>query len=285
MANLLHHYKQMFITNALYIWTWWLKKAKTSNPEELIRMLVREELRRERLDEIQYTGYGGGFGYTGGGYLTQKTSGGTFGVIGDIAKGVPGIVKSVARNAPTLGVAFLSGKLAWAAASHTKFLDQVKGAVASIKSKFSKDTGKLIEILPPPGKTNPAFLLNFGTEIVKFDEDKNAKDCAKVTAALANDVKFLQEEMSSINAASGMDKLEKMYGLFTSVDVDFDKKVYDEAVKGLTESDINGVFKEYMKGVFTSVADEITGIMNSTPKTKACLSGMSSSISTIRSMS
>ena len=41
---LLHHYKQMFITNALYIWTWWLKKAKTSNPEEFDGLFILEKL-------------------------------------------------------------------------------------------------------------------------------------------------------------------------------------------------------------------------------------------------
>jgi hypothetical protein len=254
-----------------------------SNPEELIRMLVREELRRERLDEIVYTGYGGGVGYTGGGYLTDKASGGTFGIIGNIAQSVPGILRSSVRNVPTILTALVGGKIAWAAASHNGFLAKVKDMYGSIKSKFSKND-KLVKLLPPPGNTNPAFLINFGTEIVKFDEDKNQRDCSVLSGALAKDVKFLEGEMSRINSASGIDKLKKMYELFACVEVEFDQKRYDEAVKGMSNEEINNVFKDYMHGVFEAVAEEITGIMNSTPRTKACLSSMSSSISQIKSM-
>ena len=50
---LLHHYKQMFITNALYIWTWWLKKAKTSNPEEFDGLFILEKLALIRTEILQ----------------------------------------------------------------------------------------------------------------------------------------------------------------------------------------------------------------------------------------
>jgi hypothetical protein len=52
---LLHHYKQMFITNALYIWSCWLKKAKTSNHEEFDGLFILEKLvliRTEILQEL-----------------------------------------------------------------------------------------------------------------------------------------------------------------------------------------------------------------------------------------
>jgi hypothetical protein len=52
---LLHHYKQMFITNALHIWSWWLKKAKTSNHEEFDGLFILEKLvliRTEILQEL-----------------------------------------------------------------------------------------------------------------------------------------------------------------------------------------------------------------------------------------
>jgi hypothetical protein len=253
-----------------------------SNPEELIRMLVREELRREKLNEIQYTGYGGGFGYSGGGDLTKKTAGGTLSIVGGVIKGIPGVVKAVARNAPTLGAAFISGKLAWAAAHHNGFMEKVKSLASSMKSKFSS-SADLIKILPPPGMTNPSFLLNFGTEIVKFDEGKD-KNCSKITEALAKDIILLQREMGKINAESGMDKLVAMYGLFSNTDIDFDQATYDAAVKGLTDSTINSVFQDFMDGVFEAVADEITGIMNEKPETKTCLPGMAGSIAKIRSI-
>lgn len=50
---LLHHYKQMFITNALYIWTWWLKKAKTSNSEEFDGLFILEKLALVRIEILQ----------------------------------------------------------------------------------------------------------------------------------------------------------------------------------------------------------------------------------------
>lgn len=52
---LLHHYKQMFITNAFYIWSCWLKKAKTSNYEEFDGLFILEKLvliRTEILQEL-----------------------------------------------------------------------------------------------------------------------------------------------------------------------------------------------------------------------------------------
>jgi len=253
-----------------------------SNPEELIRLLVREELRREKLNEIQYTGYGGGFAYTGGGDLTKKTAGGTLSIVGGVIKGIPGVVKAVARNTPTLAAAFISGKLAWAAAHHNGFMEKVKSLASTMKSKFSS-SAELIKILPPPGMTNPSFLLNFGKEIVIFVDGKD-KNCVKITEALAKDVILLQREMGMINAKSGMDKLVAMYGLFSNTDIDFDQATYDAAVKGLNESTINSVFRDFMDGVFEAVADEITGIMNEKTETKACLPGMADSIAKIRSI-
>lgn len=50
---LLHHYKQMFITNALYIWTWWLKKAQTSNHEEFDGLFILEKLALIRTEILQ----------------------------------------------------------------------------------------------------------------------------------------------------------------------------------------------------------------------------------------
>lgn len=41
---LLHHYKQMFITNALYIWSWWLKEVNMSNYEEFDGLFILEKL-------------------------------------------------------------------------------------------------------------------------------------------------------------------------------------------------------------------------------------------------
>lgn len=32
---LLHHYKQMFITNALHLWTWWLNELQVSQEQKL----------------------------------------------------------------------------------------------------------------------------------------------------------------------------------------------------------------------------------------------------------
>jgi hypothetical protein len=52
---LLHHYKQMFITNALYIWSCWLKEAKISNHEEFDKHFVLEKLgliRTEILEQL-----------------------------------------------------------------------------------------------------------------------------------------------------------------------------------------------------------------------------------------
>ena len=43
----------MFITNALYIWTWWLKKAQTSNHEEFDGLFILEKLALIRTEILQ----------------------------------------------------------------------------------------------------------------------------------------------------------------------------------------------------------------------------------------
>jgi hypothetical protein len=52
---LLHHYKQMFITNALHIWSWWLKEVNISNHEEFDKYFVLEKMgliRTEILEQL-----------------------------------------------------------------------------------------------------------------------------------------------------------------------------------------------------------------------------------------
>ena len=41
---LLHHYKQMFITNSLSVWTFWLAEAKKSTHEEFDKQFILEKL-------------------------------------------------------------------------------------------------------------------------------------------------------------------------------------------------------------------------------------------------
>ena len=41
---LLHHYKQMFITNSLSVWTFWLSEANKSNHEEFDKQFILEKL-------------------------------------------------------------------------------------------------------------------------------------------------------------------------------------------------------------------------------------------------
>jgi len=50
---LLHHYKQMFITNAIYCWTFWLKEAKKSNHEEFDGLFILEKLVLIRTEILQ----------------------------------------------------------------------------------------------------------------------------------------------------------------------------------------------------------------------------------------
>ena len=50
---LLHHYKQMFITNAIYCWTFWLNEAKKSNHEEFDGLFILEKLALIRTEILQ----------------------------------------------------------------------------------------------------------------------------------------------------------------------------------------------------------------------------------------
>jgi len=254
-----------------------------SSSETVLRALIREEIRRGKIDEIDYVGRGGGFGYTGGGYLSQLASGGVPDIIRGIAGSlnVGGIARFALRNTTTILSALGTGAIAWAAASHTDLVKGARSVIAGIKSRFSKNPD-FTKILPPEGSINPGFLSGFTKTLVDVDDGK--ANCDQLARALETDVNNLEAEIRVMNSLTGIKKLEKVYSIFANADVVIKQDEYNKATKGMSAKEVDSALSEFASNMLDPVSDQIVDIIGQSDKTKPCISKIRPISDRIRSL-